>query len=193
MAFKSAEDRTTKIKNVIKENQKLIRNISNRIKNINKRYDSTPFTEDFLKIYGIGKDINQRNMKNSEILKFHEQLLMLNRKSYTRVNKYAKYDELQNALTDIGVDEERVWRLYDQIVEERVIMNEKYKYEVVRYMSYMMSRGLSDQEIRDRVFMIEDKIYGQTSSDDFKKLQRESGNDDATFTYNQFLELVDLS
>lgn len=192
MKFQSKEDRTTRIKEVIKENRKLITNIKKRIKNINSKFENTPFTKEFMDNYTLGSK-NQRDMTNSQILKLHENLLMLNRKSYTRVNTYAKYNDLQESLNDLGVDNERVWRLYDQIVEERVLMNDKYKYEVVRYMTYMVSRGLNDGEIRDRVMNIEQKLYEQTSYDDEDKLKKiNNAQDTASFDYNEFLEIVDL-
>lgn len=150
-------------KRVIKNIQRMKRNIINRLQRLEKKYGET------LYIHNLKVEFQERfNFKISDIKEYDKLIEVESELEYwndyrqsTYIKGYEEYMNIKNKISDYGIDESKIWSLYDKFVQERRF-EQNYKYAIAGQIAEYMNEGLTDEQIRNRIM----GIYNIASNND---------------------------
>lgn len=129
------------------ENRKLIRKVTRRIGNLNKRFGVTPATKKLIEMnvpmYTKGLTLQQLKNQRRDLLYFSGL-----KTSYVKgMKSFEKHwKKIENYFEAVPESKDKFWELYNKFVEEHVIMM-NYKYDITEVIYAGMSEGKTEEQI----------------------------------------------
>lgn len=152
---------------LVKEIQRLRKNVIRRFTNIKRKYGESPALASWEK---ANLDTNIKGKSNKELqnllsnLRYYNSLKTSSIKGVENYKK--KFEHIEAALNQYKTADgsnpvkKKFYELYNKFVEENHLID-KYKYEVMELINNMMAFGESDEDIRDEVENLYNQLYAQ--------------------------------
>lgn len=148
---------------ISKQNQKLLKNLKRRIKNLNKKFGATPATKKLLELkvpmYTKGLSLQQLKDQRRDLL-----YITSLKTSYVKgmKNFLEHWEKIDTYLKQSGPEtENKFWEIYNKFVEEHAIMH-KFKYDVSEVIYAGMSEGKTEEQIEENLKTLFNAIqYGE--------------------------------
>ena len=156
------KSRTEEEIKLVKENQRLLRNIKSRL----NRLVATKGKKNLYPYKKFKKTVKHKSTRGLSLKQLKEQqaqLRYINELKSTRSKGYKNYLRWENALKAnyegfIYADEEEMYEMYSHFIED-LKFDEKYKYEVMETISNSISEGeFREQVIKERVIDLLDEM-----------------------------------
>ena len=153
--------RPQRYKTIAKENQRIYKNISRRIKRIENKFGKDAYIVKKWKDANVssttrGLSLQELSQQSAQLHQF-ESLKSSTVKGY---KNYLKWEEDINVLALEGIDDSELYKLYNKFVEENGLIS-KYKYDAFDIITEMLVDGESEEAIRERVMELQyDADYG---------------------------------
>ena len=150
-------ERTPELKQIAKENQRLLKNIKRRVKTLESKYGETIATKKFASL----KNKTTRNLSAKELREQRRDLLYINNLKTSTVRGFKSFKKNFESIAERMTNKDfkdLFWDIYGKMVEENKLL-EKYKYELFDSIEELINDGINEDKIIEKLHDLYNEDY----------------------------------